>query len=130
MTFCNRMHSSWTQRSGNTNHKSAVRFACPEHKCANCPGTLEPNLGPGTTALECKLVRSAKNAAKQATALTDAPFVRALHVAVEVTNYKPAICVLNTYAPCVAAKKSQKVTRTLYAHVLRLSAEHASFSAT
>jgi hypothetical protein len=23
-------------------HKSALSFACPEHKCSNCQGTLEP----------------------------------------------------------------------------------------
>ena len=27
---------------GSTTHKSALSFACPEHKCTNCEGTLEP----------------------------------------------------------------------------------------
>ena len=27
---------------GSTTHKSALSFACPEHKCSNCEGTLEP----------------------------------------------------------------------------------------
>ena len=27
---------------GSTTHKSAKSFACPEHKCTNCKGTLEP----------------------------------------------------------------------------------------
>ena len=27
---------------GSTTHKSALSFACPEHKCTNCQGTLEP----------------------------------------------------------------------------------------
>ena len=27
---------------GSTTHKSAMSFACPEHKCTNCEGTLEP----------------------------------------------------------------------------------------
>jgi hypothetical protein len=79
-----------------------------------------------TTALEWK-PRYATNAAKPATARTNAPFVHAMHVAFEITNYKPAICVPNTCALCVTARKNQKVTTTLYAHVL--SAKHASFSA-
>ena len=70
----------------------------------------------------------ATNAAKPATARTNARFVRAMHVVFELTNYQPAICVQNTCALCVAATKNQKVTTTLYAHVL--SAKHASFSAT
>ena len=80
-----------------------------------------------TTALEWK-PRYATNAAKPATARTNAPFVRAMHVVFELTNYQRAICVQNTCALCVAATKNQKVTTTLYAHVL--SAKHASFSAT
>jgi len=28
---------------GSTTDKSALSFACPEHKCTNCDGTLEPN---------------------------------------------------------------------------------------
>ena len=56
------------------------------------------------------------------------PFVRAIHVAFEVTNYQPAICVPTTYALCITAKTNQKVTTTLFAHVL--SAKHASFSVT
>ena len=79
-----------------------------------------------TTALEWK-PRCATNAAKPATAQTNAQFVHAMHVAFEITNYKPAICVPNTCALCVTARKNQKVTTTLYAHVL--SAKHASFSA-
>ncbi len=27
---------------GNTTHKSALSFACPEHQCTDCEGTLEP----------------------------------------------------------------------------------------
>ena len=27
---------------GSTTHKSALSVACPEHKCSNCQGTLEP----------------------------------------------------------------------------------------
>ena len=27
---------------GSTTHKSALSFACPEHQCTNCEGTLEP----------------------------------------------------------------------------------------
>ena len=27
---------------GNTTHKSALSVTCPEHKCINCQGTLEP----------------------------------------------------------------------------------------
>ena len=50
--------------------------------------------------------RSNRRATKPATAQTNAPFAHA----VEVTNYKPAICVPNTYALCVAAQKNQKVT--------------------
>jgi hypothetical protein len=80
-----------------------------------------------TTALERK-PRYVANAAKSATARTNAPFVHATHVAFELTNYQPAICVLNMYALCVTARKNQKATTTLYAHVL--SAKHASFSAT
>ena len=80
-----------------------------------------------TTALEWK-PRYATNAAKPATARTNAPFVRAMHVVFELTNYQPAICVLNMYALCVTARKNQKATTTRYAHVL--SAKHASFSAT
>ena len=68
------------------------------------------------------------NAVKPATARTIAPFVDAMHVAFEVTNYQPAICVPTTYALWVTAKKNLKVTTTLLAHVL--SAKHASFSAT
>jgi hypothetical protein len=80
-----------------------------------------------TTALEWK-PRYATNAAKPATARTNAPFVRAMHVVFELTNYQPAICVLNMYALCVTARKNQKATTTRYAPVL--SAKHASFSAT
>jgi hypothetical protein len=80
-----------------------------------------------TTALEWK-PRYVTNAAKLATARTNAPFVHAAHVAFELTNYQPAICVLNMYALCVTGKKNQKVTTTPYALVL--SAKHASFSAT
>ena len=76
------------------------------------------------TALECK-PRYATNAAKLATARTHAPFVRAMHVAFEVRNYNQLFVY---YALCVTAKKSQKVTITLYAHMLR--AKHASLSAT
>ena len=56
--------------------------------------------------------RYATNAAKPATARTNAPFVRAMHVVFELTNYKPAICVLNMYAICVTARKNQKATTT------------------
>ena len=80
-----------------------------------------------TTALEWK-PRSATSAAKPATARTNAPFVHAMHVVFELTNYQPAICVLNMYALCVTARKNQKATTTRYAPVL--SAKHASFSAT
>ena len=130
---------------GSTTHKSAMSFACPEHKCTNCQGTLEPK-GPNrngcprmesaiyaTNAVKPATVRTnvraryATNAAKPATAQTNAQFVHAMHVAFEITNYKPAICVPNTCALCVTARKNQKVTTTLYAHVL--SAKHASFSA-
>ena len=75
-----------------------------------------------TTALEWK-PRYATNAAKPATAQTNAPFVHA----VEVTNYKPAICVPNTYALCVAAQKNLKGHSTI-SHML--SAKQASFPAT
>ena len=88
---------------------------------SNRRATTEP------TALEWK-PRYVTNAAKPATARTDAPFVHATHVAFELTNYQPAICVLNTYALCVTGKKNQKATTTPYAPVL--SAKHASFSAT
>ena len=27
---------------GSTTHETAMSFACPEHKCTNCEGTLEP----------------------------------------------------------------------------------------
>ena len=80
-----------------------------------------------TTALEWK-PRYATNAVKPATARTNAPFVHAMHVVFEVTNYQPAICVLSTYALCVTGKKNQEVTTTL--HALVLSAKHAGFSAT
>jgi hypothetical protein len=80
-----------------------------------------------TTVLDWK-PRCVTNAAKPATARTNAPFVHATHVAFELTNYQSAICVPNTCAPYVTAKKNQKVTTTLSAHVL--SAKHASFSAT
>ncbi len=80
-----------------------------------------------TTALECKL-RCAQNAAKPATARTNARFVRAIHLVFEVTNYKRAICVQNMYALCVTAKNCQKVTTTIYAHVQ--SAKRASYSVT
>ena len=30
-------------KCGSTTHKSAMSFACPEHKCASCQDTLEPN---------------------------------------------------------------------------------------
>ena len=80
-----------------------------------------------TTALEWK-PRYATNAVKPVTAQTIAPFVHAILVAFEVTNYQPAICVLNMYALCVTARKNQKATTTRYAPVL--SAKHASFSAT
>ena len=43
-------------------------------------------------------------------------FVHARHVAFEVTNYKPAICVPNTYALCVAAQKNQKATQHYFPH--------------
>jgi hypothetical protein len=76
-----------------------------------------------TTALE-RQPRYATNAVKPATARTIAPFVHAIHVAFEVTNYQPAIRPRMHF--CVA-KKSQKVTTTLFAHVL--SAKHASFLA-
>ena len=72
--------------------------------------------------------RYATNAVKPATARTNAPFVHAMHVVFELTNYQPAICVLNMYALCVTARKNQKATTTRYAPVL--SAKHASFSAT
>jgi hypothetical protein len=29
-------------KCGSTTHKSAMSFACPEHKCASCQDTLEP----------------------------------------------------------------------------------------
>ena len=48
-----------------------------------------------------------------------------MHVVFELTNYQPAICVLNMYALCVTARKNQKATTTRYAPVL--SAKHASF---
>ena len=72
--------------------------------------------------------RYATNVVKPATKRTNAPFVHAIHVDFELTNHQPAICVLNTSALCVTATKNQKVTTTLYAHVL--SAKHASFWAT
>ena len=80
-----------------------------------------------TIALEWK-PRYATNAVKQATARTNARFVRAKHVVFEVTNYKRAICVQNTCALYVTATKNQKVTTTIYAHVQ--SAKRASYSVT
>ena len=80
-----------------------------------------------TIALEWK-PRYATNAVKQATARTNARFVRAMHVVFEVTNYKQAIYVQNTCALYVTATKNQKVTTTIYAHVL--SAKRASYSVT
>ena len=80
-----------------------------------------------TTALEWK-PRYVTNAAKPATARTNARFVRAMHVVFEVTNYKRAICVQNTCALYVTATKNQKVTTTIYAHVQ--SAKRASYSVT
>ena len=38
-TECNQ---SGCRECGSTTHKSALSFACPEHKCSNCKGTLEP----------------------------------------------------------------------------------------
>jgi hypothetical protein len=72
--------------------------------------------------------RYATNAAKPATARTNAPFVRAVHVVFEVTNYQRAICVQNTCALYVTANNCQKVTTTIYAHVQ--SAKRASYSVT
>ena len=70
-------------------------------------------------ATECKL-RCAKNAAKPATARTHARFVRAMHVVFEVTNYKRAICVLNTCALYVTAKNCQECqTCKLFGHVAK-----------
>ncbi len=64
------------------------------------------------TALEWK-PRYATNAVKPATARTNAPFAHAMHVDFELTNYQPAICVPTMYyAPCVTAKRNQKVTTT------------------
>ena len=80
-----------------------------------------------TIALEWK-PRYATNAVKQATARTNARFVRAMHVVFEVTNYKRAICVRNTCALYVTAKNCRKVTTTIYAHVQ--SAKRASYSVT
>jgi hypothetical protein len=53
---------------GSTTHKSALSVACPEHKCSNCQGTLEPkghkDLHNRMIALECK---GASNAAAHLT---------------------------------------------------------------
>ena len=72
---------------GSTTHQRAMSFACPEHKCSNCEGTLEPK---GHNRNDCPRMETT-NAVKPATAQTIAPFVHAILVAFEVTNYQPAI---------------------------------------
>jgi hypothetical protein len=92
---------------------SASRASVQNASAATAKASWNPRATPETTALECKL-RYAKN-----TTRTNVPFVHAIHVAFEVTNYNPAICViLNMYALCTTAKNGKKVTTTSYAHVL------------
>ena len=114
-TLANRMYSDRMRRM--RQHDSQKRFAPIAKARSNRRATTL------TTALSWK-PRYATNAVKPATARTIAPFVHAIHVAFEVTNYQPAIRPRMHF--CVA-KKSQKVTTTLFAHVL--SAKHASFLA-
>jgi hypothetical protein len=114
MQGCNECGS--TSRSCCTTHKSALSFACPEHKCTNCEGTLEPK---GHNRNDCPRMQTTmcEECGETGHSATNARFVRAMHVVFEVTNCKRAICVQNTCALYVTAKNCQKVTTTIYAHV-------------
>jgi hypothetical protein len=69
-----------------------------------------------TTALGCK-VRCAKNAAKPSMARTNAQVVRALHVAVQVGNSGPAICLLSLYALCGIATRHEPLDRQSFQRI-------------
>jgi hypothetical protein len=76
---------------GSTTHETAMSFACPEHKCTNCEGTLEPK---GHNRSDCPRMQTAicNECDETGHSANKCPFVRAMHVAFEVTNYNPAIC--------------------------------------
>ena len=112
---------------GSTTHKSAKSFACAEHKCTNCQGTLEPK---GHNRNDCPRMETeiCDECGETGHSANKCSIVRAMHVVFEVTNYKRAICVQNTCALYVTAKNCRKVTTTIYAHVQ--SAKRASYSVT
>jgi hypothetical protein len=48
------MYSNRMQRMRQHDPPKRLSFACPEHKCSNCEGTLEPKGTTGISAPECK----------------------------------------------------------------------------
>ena len=81
-TECNQIGC---RECGSTTHKSALSFACPEHKCSNCKGTLESK---GHNRNDCPRMETTicDECGETGHSSNNCHFVHATHVAFEATG--------------------------------------------
>jgi hypothetical protein len=100
-----------------------MSFACPEHKCTNCQVALGPK---GHNPHDCPQMEIAicDECGEPGHSEPIAPFVHAMHVAFEVTEYKPHTNAICSRAECQPCKLFGHVTKDCaYANCLDAEAD-------
>jgi hypothetical protein len=104
---------------GSTTHKSASSFACPEHKCTNCEGPLEPK---GHNRNDCPRMQTTmcEECGETGHSANKCPIRPCNACGLRSHKLQTSICVLNTCALYVTAKNCQECqTCKLFGHVAK-----------